>query len=141
MATVVITMSDSVAWNSYITSPALLCADFGYVPKPYYLELVMLCVTQIILKIISGSSAIKKQDRKPNRLEVLYFLFQIVACWGSTISIFAAFPLPSHGFSTDGWYDYNMVVYMFSCSPACITGVQFLINAFMIHFEASHGSG
>jgi len=137
MMIVVLTMSDSVAWNSYIASPVLLCADFGFVPKPYYLELAILCITQTILKIISGD--IKDPKRVPNRLEVLYFLFQIVTCWGSTISIFMAFPLPSHGFSTDGWYDYNMVVYMFSCSSACITGVQFLINAFMITFEEAAG--
>merc|ERR1712086_32199 len=133
MMIVVLTMSDSIAWNSYIARPELLCDDFGFVPKPYYLELLILGVTQFILKIIS--SDVKKFDAGPNRLEVLYILFQVVTCWGSTISIFNAFPLHNEFPTTDGWYDYNMVVYMFSCSSACITGVQFLVNGFMIVFE------
>jgi len=133
MMIVVLTMSDSIAWNSYIARPELLCDDFGFVPKPYYLELLILGVTQFILKIIS--SDVKKLETGPNRLEVLYILFQVVTSWGSTISIFNAFPLHNEFPTTDGWYDYNMVVYMFSCSSACITGVQFLVNAFMIAFE------
>merc|ERR1712086_691978 len=99
----------------------------------YYLELLILGVTQFILKIIS--SDVKKFDAGPDRLEVLYILFQVVTCWGSTISIFNAFPLHNEFPTTDGWYDYNMVIYMFSCSSACITGVQFLVNGVMIVFE------
>merc|ERR1712086_1020102 len=133
MMIVVLSMSDSIAWNSYIARPDLLCDDFGFVPKPYYLEMIILGVTQIILKIIS--SDVKELETGPNRLEVLYILFQAVTSWGSTISIFNAFPLHNEFPTTDGWYDYNMVVYMFSCSSACITGVQFLVNAFMIAFE------
>merc|ERR1712086_397640 len=133
MMIVVLSMSDSIAWNSYIARPDLLCDDFGFVPKPYYLELLILGVTQIILKIIS--SDVKELETGPNRLEVLYILFQVVTSWGSTISIFNAFPLHNEFPTTDGWYDYNMVIYMFSCSSACITGVQFLVNGFMIVFE------
>merc|ERR1712086_1043617 len=133
MMIVVLTMKDSIAWNSYIARPDLLCDDFGFVPKPYYLEMIILGVTQFILKIIS--SDVKELETGPNRLEVLYILFQVVTSWGSTISIFNAFPLHNEFPTTDGWYDYNMVVYMFSCSSACITGVQFLVNGFMIAFE------
>lgn len=150
MMIVVLTMKDSIAWNSYIARPDLLCDDFGFVsvhqrtsfvwlilvcqvPKPYYLEMLILGVTQFILKIISSDA--KHRKAGPNRLEVLYILFQIVICWGSTISIFNAFPLHNDFPTTDGWYDYNMVVYMFSCSSACITGLQFWVNGFMIIFE------
>merc|ERR1712086_66336 len=133
MMIVVLSMSDSIAWNSYIARPELLCDDFGFVPKPYYLEMIILGVTQIILKIIS--SDVKELETGPNRLEVLYILFQVVTSWGSTISIFNAFPLHNEFPTTDGWHDYNMVIYMFSCSSACITGVQFLVNGFMIFFE------
>merc|ERR1712166_799761 len=137
MMIVVLTMKDSIAWNSYIARPDLLCDDFGFVPKPYYLELLILVVTQVILKIISSDLNRKRHnaDIGPNLLEVPYILFQVVTSWGSTISIFNAFPLHNEFPTTDGWYDYNMVVYMFSCSSACITGVQFLVNAFMIAFE------
>merc|ERR1712166_1122449 len=137
MMIVVLTMKDSIAWNSYIARPDLLCDDFGFVPKPYYLELLILVVTQVILKIISSDLNRKRHnaDIGPNLLEVPYILFQVVTSWGSTISIFNAFPLHNEFPTTDGWYDYNMVVYMFSCSSACITGVQFLVNGLMIVFE------
>merc|ERR1712166_1464964 len=87
MMIVVLTMKDSIAWNSYIARPDLLCDDFGFVPKPYYLELLILVFTQVILKIISSDSS-KALGDGPNRLQVLYILYQVVACWGSTISIF-----------------------------------------------------
>ena len=86
------------------------------VPRPYYLLLVNLFFTQLVLFALAGC------DRKamyiktnPNLFQSCYCLYKIVSCWIGVISIFQSSSVDTTG--ADGWFEYNVKAYALAYSP------------------------
>ena len=102
------------------------------VSSPYYFVVLSIVVTQIILRCFTSAPTSKHAPTQINKVQIVYLLIQVVSCWATAIGIFGKFPLSRFdGRGTNGWFDYNVMVYVLSYSSPCLTGLQYLVNALM----------
>jgi hypothetical protein len=145
---IVVLTFDSIgqSWMYVVDDDDELCRKFGWVPKPYWADLLIATCTQVILALFGFGRQTMHYPVKV--LTLLYVIYQVVSGWVQYGNIFAQFPMnwsealaPAYPEYYDwatnsdrpanlyeGWQDYNLLVYMLATSTSMMTGVQLFIQ-------------
>ena len=145
---IVVLTFDSIgqSWMYVVDDDDKLCRKFGWVPKPYWAELLLAAFTQVILALFGCGG--QNGYKAASVLTLLWVIYQVVSGWVQYGYIFAQFPMnwsealaPAYEERYDwatnsdrpanlyeGWQDYNLLVYMLATSTSMMTGVQLFIQ-------------
>jgi hypothetical protein len=127
---------EDVGW--LIRNPEKLCSAFGMAPKPYWLIVVKIVVTQAMLGMLFGAKKSNWATQHPKRYQLYYIWYQYVSALLSFAAVFATFSSST----LSGWEIYQRYAYLLAQSSGLATLIQnaAILQAHRIQFGSSESS-